>query len=704
MRITDFGIAAFTGQIQGKEVRAGTPSHMAPEQLAGTEVTVRSDLYSLGLVLYELFTGKKAIDGTSLTQIERAHQRGTPPTPANHVRDLDPQVERIILRCLEPDPKNRPRSAMAVAAALPGTNLIAEAIAAGDTPSPELLAEAGESGALRPWVAIACWIGVVAALAGAFVIKDRTSLLRFIPALKPPEVLAERAEQIIQRLAYTNAPADKAFWFREEYGPLSYLTNLPAAVDRLKQLASGKPAPVVFRYRSSPREMKPVEAPFDIHSRVSDSQPSFTEPGMRRATLDPQGRLLGFSIVPGRSHAPGDSSKEADWSVPFAEAELAMTNFTPVAVNRTPEFYCDRVAAWTGAYPGWPGQTLRVEAGSVAGKPVFFSLIGPWRGAPVETPSRSNADRPLLIDRVVWIGFLSMIVLVVAAAFYLARRNLLTGRGDRIGARRLGLFVFALGMGEFLCRAHSPGYHSVFSSLVIQMGAGFGAWILYLSIEPYARRYWPHTVVSWSRLWSGRWRDPSVGRDVLIGCLAGLAWLLLLQAVEFAPKSWTGRDPSDPYLTGNLDLFLGGRHVVGHILGNYGLGLAGFSLIYFLFFLLVRILVRRDWIMYWVSLAGHGAFYSAALIYSEPPASWLHWIALLTLAAILAIVPVRFGLLAFVAMRVSFYGLSSSLPFDSSAWWAGTALIDPMLVFALATYGCWVAMAGKRLFKEEVLA
>src|ERR1035437_5873099 len=58
--ITDFGLAALTDQVPGAEVRSGTPAYMAPEQLAGKEVSTRSDIYSLGLVLYEVFTGKRA--------------------------------------------------------------------------------------------------------------------------------------------------------------------------------------------------------------------------------------------------------------------------------------------------------------------------------------------------------------------------------------------------------------------------------------------------------------------------------------------------------------------------------------------------------------------------------------------------------------------------------------------------------------------
>ena len=100
--VMDFGLAGIAHEIE--DVRSGTPAYMAPEQLAGKEVTVRSDIYSLGLVLYELFTGKAAFDGKTLEEIVRVRRDSTPSRPSALVRDFDPVVERAILHCLEADP------------------------------------------------------------------------------------------------------------------------------------------------------------------------------------------------------------------------------------------------------------------------------------------------------------------------------------------------------------------------------------------------------------------------------------------------------------------------------------------------------------------------------------------------------------------------------------------------------------------------
>src|SRR5579863_4103772 len=162
--ITDFGLAALTGQVEGAEIRNGTPAYMAPEQLDGKEVTVRSEIYSLGLVLYEIFTGKRPFESSTLSDLIRTRNESAPASPSTLVHDLDPAVERVILRCMERDPALRPQSALAVAAALPGGDPLAAALAAGETPSPQMVAAAGDASGLSPKIAIACLAFVVAGL------------------------------------------------------------------------------------------------------------------------------------------------------------------------------------------------------------------------------------------------------------------------------------------------------------------------------------------------------------------------------------------------------------------------------------------------------------------------------------------------------------------------------------------------------------
>ena len=113
VRVTDFGLAGFVEDFTDRDVAAGTPAYMAPEQLAGREVSVKSDVYSLGLVLYELFVGKRLFEGTTREQIERLRST-TMATLSGLSEDIDPAVQRVIQRCLEIEPSARPSSALAV--------------------------------------------------------------------------------------------------------------------------------------------------------------------------------------------------------------------------------------------------------------------------------------------------------------------------------------------------------------------------------------------------------------------------------------------------------------------------------------------------------------------------------------------------------------------------------------------------------------
>jgi len=162
VRITDFGIAALAEELDQRDAMAGTPAYMSPEQLEGHELTIKSDIYSLGLVLYEVFTGKRAFEASTLPELIRLRRSDTtPPSLGELVPELDPLVERVVFRCLERDPAKRPASALQVAAALPGGDPLAAALAAGETPSPEMVAAAPKQGGLKPAVAASLFASVI---------------------------------------------------------------------------------------------------------------------------------------------------------------------------------------------------------------------------------------------------------------------------------------------------------------------------------------------------------------------------------------------------------------------------------------------------------------------------------------------------------------------------------------------------------------
>ncbi len=121
----------------------------------------------------------------------------------------------------------------------------------------------------------------------------------------------------------------------------------------------------------------------------------------------------------------------------------------------------------------------------------------------------------------------------------LALRNWRQGRADRRSAWRLAVFVFVAMLIMWLCGYHhvlmleevEAVEHGVAKSLLLAAGT----WLLYVAVEPFVRRFWPRTLISWTRLMRGRLRDPLIGQDVLLGVLAGCAAEL---AITYAPSRW----------------------------------------------------------------------------------------------------------------------------------------------------------------------
>ena len=122
--ITDFGLALRSNQdvslstITGTGELLGTPAYMSPEQVEGKELTTASDVYSLGLVLYQMVTGTRAFEDTTPLSMAVKRVKEDPVPPRKSVPDLDRRWESVILRCLERDPKDRYQTADQVAEAL----------------------------------------------------------------------------------------------------------------------------------------------------------------------------------------------------------------------------------------------------------------------------------------------------------------------------------------------------------------------------------------------------------------------------------------------------------------------------------------------------------------------------------------------------------------------------------------------------------
>jgi serine/threonine-protein kinase len=549
VRLMDFGLAA-VGHVS--DVRAGTPAYMAPEQLAGTGVSVQSDIWALGLVLYELFTGRRAFDVKSLPELLDLQQSAAIVPPTAHVPGLAPAIERVILRCLQPRPGDRPPSAMAVAAALPGGDPLAAALAAGETPSPQMVAAAGDtdaSTALRAWPLWICL--ALACVVGSVMLSSRLGSHAHVPLDRSPSSLFDRARDLEQ----LGGPRDRA------------------VVDRAWGLAPGLD-PLVFWYRSSPDYLV-----------GNQPRPTFDDPPARLAgdtqiVLDLAGRLQRWERFAPTTEPPV-SDQALSWQPWLDAAGLVASPVPEVAPIHFPRAAADQRQVWRGHWSHRPESTLRIETGSLRGHPAYFRILGAWDDA--STPTRATATTSLwstILSALIGIGFTVLAVM-------LGRANIRAGRGDRTGAWRVAATAVTLLVLRWLAQAHHvPDLglerYRLFSAFGGAIIDGFVLWLFYLAAEPYVRRTWPHILIGWSRLISHGVRDRLIGRDLVVGLTVGLSMTVLSYVYHLVP-GWIGAPAFAPHQT---TMLFGTRDVIWlltdkafNAMGNALLGVLGLAML-----------------------------------------------------------------------------------------------------------------------------
>ena len=683
-RITDFGLAAAAGTVESRDIRSGTPAYMAPEQWAGDEVTEQSDIFSLGLVLYELFTGQRAYDDPTQDTL-------TP--PSSIVSDLDPTVEKLILQCLSQAPARRPQSAAAVRKAIPGRDQLAVAVARGETPAPALLDEAGDYAGLSPAIAWTCLLAVVVSLAGHVWLSGKSRLAQIVPLPKSPELLISDAQEILGALGYPTPQRDSTFGFTRDTTYIDELMQAERSDDWWSLLARGEPNVIRFWYRESPEYLVPHRI---TEFFPAEHDPPLSFPGMVNVQLDTQGRLRGLEAAPPAHDVSSPSEEGVDWTPLFTAAGLEPDAFARIEPAWLPSSYADRRAAWEGVYPDAPEISIQIEAAAYRGRAVAFRIVEPWSEsmAPVNSGWVRPSDAvPSLFERLL---FVALNLLLILTLTLLAHGNLKRGRGDRKLAFRLASILAAMMMLHWLLAAHHVPESSqlqIFFGGLYRSAFAFGlAALMYLALEPYARKLWPRALISWVRLLNGRFRDPVLGRDVLVGCVQGIVLTLITKSIGLSSLWLGGAPPRPDYPPHPAELLAlrGVRESIAELIQVH-VNIATFTLYLFIALLLLRLILRKTWI----AVAIHWLLY----VFVFGPA--FGYLSIALIITVWHVVFFRFGWLPIVVSTLCtdvLFGFP--LTTDLSAWYAHATILVSAFCLALTIYGFKVSLAGRPAFKD----
>jgi hypothetical protein len=670
-KLTDFGLAARAEAVTGAEARSGTPAYQAPEQLAGGAISVRTDVYALGVLLYELLTGRRPFAASRRSELVQL-QKTRPAKPSQLAAGIPAVVDRVVLRCLALDLKDRPASADEVWRALPGDDALAAALAAGRTPSIRVVAEAGGEGRLRRRTALALLAVAVLAGLGTCVLHDTTYILRATPVKSPAELTA--AARDVLRLVGDADPAPcSASGFEEDADQRGWRNQYDRRMDRLATLPAGRPALLVFWYRESTLPLVP-EGGLNAAGLVRWDNPPRGLPGSTAVVLDGLGRLIALERNPRHRPAAGPSS-DPDWRPLFAAAGLDPAAFRSVSPEWDWQIPWNGRAAWVGTFPERPDIPLRIEAAIEEGGVVGFRLVAPWTPAEGAAAASGRTAVRDLLDLVL------PAVLLVAGGL-LALAHLRSGRADLAGAVRLAAVYGVLGLGVVLLAiphtrevGREVGMLDGGAGMVLRQALALG--LAYLALEPFVRRRWPLQLVGWARLLTGRWSDPWVGRDVLLGVAAGAVFAAGSEVAD-SLAGWLGFPPEFPLVLTSTQVDRPLLRLLGILQASLEQGLT----FLFALFLLAGIL-RKAWLWFPALLALVGAFYVHVPVVT-PPAKAAGVVPLVALGCLLLH---RFGLLAFVASIFSFWVLHGmATTCDLRTWyWPATALA---LGSAAAAAGC----------------
>ena len=464
--------------------------------------------------------------------------------------------------------------------------------------------------------------------------------------------------------------------------------NTPRSIPRKPTRGGAIRPPANRRWSSSgiAKARSPCPRAYRFNVAVVYDDPPFERSGMLRLETDPDGKLIRFEAVPPQVEKPAPPAPPFDWNKLFQAAGLDDGAISDHRTHLDSTGQLGHPRRLDRNRPGHRSQAAH-RGRRLARPPRLLPHHRSVDGCrPYDAAGKPEVDPPPG-------GHLHVALI---AACVLGWHNFRTGKADRRGATRLSLILFRLsGILLSLLRMHHTATLSenvgFWTTISIAMLNAVLNWVFYVALEPWVRRKWPRTMISWTRYTSKGASDPLVGRDLLYGTVFGAILDIWRRRGRGAPRQQppTGV-PAAERAVGRA------RRVRRRHRWRFRSAIFTALLFFFMLFLL-RLVLRKEWIA--------GAAFVAIITVATNYGTTTPWVdyPLNALAfAIFAFALLRFGLLAVIVTSAVGQILTLGSLLDFSAWYAGMAVLPFVMVALLVVYGFRVSLGGRTLLKQEL--
>ncbi|MCB1024797.1 MAG: hypothetical protein KDB79_10425, partial [Acidobacteria bacterium] len=342
----------------------------------------------------------------------------------------------------------------------------------------------------------------------------------------------------------------------------------------------------------------------------------------------------------------------------------------------------------------------RINGSALYGKPIEFKITPPWHepAGNVQQKIKQTGVPP------VFVFYLVILFLVFLGSILLVRYNLKKGSGDLAGAVKLAIFIFVVVFISYLLKTDwAPEMGDLlfrfFALFAASLSIPLTVFVVYLAVEPLIRKRWTEVLVSWNRLLRGEFRNPMIGRDILVGFFLSACTTILCFGSTYLGYLIDADLIFEPFHNRN-SLYLNGIATsLGNLLDMIPAAVAGAFVVLFLLLIFSLLFKKR-----WIAISATFAFFVlTALPGAISQNDWLVFVYAILGGVFGLFATLRFGFVAAIGFIFMNLLNSVTVTFDPSGFYFQTTIMAFAVAFGIAIYAFFISIGGQPIFSGEVL-